>query len=432
MVCVLAAGCGGGEDESFEEIAPGIAAVTAIDDATPDEDLRALRPIIGDARFVGLGESVHTVGTYYTAKARVFRWLVEHEGFRAFGFETPWLGAKGLAMDVAGGCPGGDAAIGASMADGLFGVWVSEESRATFRFMCDWNAAHPDDRVVFYGFDAQSPFEEGPRVLDALTMLLPARAAELRPGIERCDGTTLTQLEYFQRFYDETGGRRSVALDGVAHAACLDAIDAAEQALTTDRAALAAAHGERAVVEAMLAVHALRASEGEAWYDASGTWSGGEPDDEASFESRDTFMAEALVALADLEAPGARVAIWAHNTHLARHHDEVTGPPYAGVTTMGTFAHDTLGDDWRPIALLAEDEVVNWPGLESGSLGPQPEDALETSLGALGAPALIVDLARQEIVAGDAMVPTYREQMAPARQFAGALFFKATAGMTLL
>jgi len=58
-------------------------------------DLRALDPMIGDARVVGLGEATHSSHDFFALKDRVFRHLVEEKGFRTFALEAP--GAPGCA-----------------------------------------------------------------------------------------------------------------------------------------------------------------------------------------------------------------------------------------------------------------------------------------------------------------------------------------------
>jgi hypothetical protein len=53
-------------------------------------DLEPFRALVGDARVVALGESWHTSGGFYLMKHRLFRFLVEEMGFRAFAIESNW------------------------------------------------------------------------------------------------------------------------------------------------------------------------------------------------------------------------------------------------------------------------------------------------------------------------------------------------------
>jgi erythromycin esterase len=66
----------------------------------PGGDTRDLRPLdrmIGDARVVGLGEATHNSHDFFALKDRVFRHLVEKEGFRTFALEAPW--STGVRLD---------------------------------------------------------------------------------------------------------------------------------------------------------------------------------------------------------------------------------------------------------------------------------------------------------------------------------------------
>ena len=58
-------------------ILPGIYRLHGSTPGLPQDDLEPLRQIIGNARIVSLGESVHTSGGYYEMKHRAFRFLVE-------------------------------------------------------------------------------------------------------------------------------------------------------------------------------------------------------------------------------------------------------------------------------------------------------------------------------------------------------------------
>src|SRR5688500_7629555 len=54
------------------------------------DDLAPFGALVGDASVVGLGESWHSSGGFYLMKHRLFRYLVEENGFRAFAIESNW------------------------------------------------------------------------------------------------------------------------------------------------------------------------------------------------------------------------------------------------------------------------------------------------------------------------------------------------------
>jgi erythromycin esterase len=98
------------------EVQPGIYELAGNDPTLPHDDLAPLDVIIGDARAIALGESTHTSGGYYKMKHRLFRYLAEELGFRAFAFETPWTDADIVADYVQTGTGNAETAV----AQGLF------------------------------------------------------------------------------------------------------------------------------------------------------------------------------------------------------------------------------------------------------------------------------------------------------------------------
>src|SRR4030095_17031890 len=59
------------------ELPAGMHAFDGTDVALPTGDLAPLWVLIGDARLIGLGESIHTSGGFYATKHRLIRALIE-------------------------------------------------------------------------------------------------------------------------------------------------------------------------------------------------------------------------------------------------------------------------------------------------------------------------------------------------------------------
>lgn len=117
-------------------------------------DLRALGGMIADAKVVGLGEATHGSHEFFTMKERVFRYLVEEKGFRAFALELSW--SAGLEIDEYVQTGRGDAREIAKRT--LAGSpWDREEFVSLIRWMRDHNRAHPDRTVHFVGDDLGAP-----------------------------------------------------------------------------------------------------------------------------------------------------------------------------------------------------------------------------------------------------------------------------------
>ena len=157
-----------------------------------DDDLEPLRRLIGKAPVVALGESVHGSGGYYRLKHRVFRFLVEEMGFRAFAFESNWTDADRVAayVQTCAGTP--EEAL-----SGLFGVWQSTETRDLIQWMCDWNRTHPKakDKLHFFGFDVQQPEQDGPALLAYLERIGISAGEPWIAGVQACNGVGAPPVE---------------------------------------------------------------------------------------------------------------------------------------------------------------------------------------------------------------------------------------------
>jgi len=138
----------------------GIYRLDGLDASLPHTDLAPLRQVLEGAQVVGLGETIHTSGGYYAMKHRLFRFLVEEMGFRAFAMETPWPYAERTAQYVAT-CQG----TARDAMRGIFAVWRSTETGALLDYMCSWNQTHPTDPITFFGFDVQQPEMDGPALI---------------------------------------------------------------------------------------------------------------------------------------------------------------------------------------------------------------------------------------------------------------------------
>ncbi|MFG3547850.1 erythromycin esterase family protein [Streptomyces sp. NPDC047725] len=121
----------------------------------PRGDLADLRPfgrMVGDARVVGLGEATHSSHEFFAVKHRVFRYLVEEKGFRAFALEAPW--STGLRLDAYLLRGEGDLKqIMDEEFQGTYQWWNNAEYRDLFQWMRAYNVRHPKDPVRFVGDD---------------------------------------------------------------------------------------------------------------------------------------------------------------------------------------------------------------------------------------------------------------------------------------
>ncbi|HEX9945841.1 MAG TPA: erythromycin esterase family protein [Thermoanaerobaculia bacterium] len=350
-------------------VGPGVYRLDGFDPGLPFDDLEPLRRIVGNARVVGLGESIHTSGGFYTLKHRVFRFLVEEMGFRAFGFETPWVHAEAAAAYVQT-CEGDLPAI----LGGLSRPWRSTEVQDLLQWMCEWNQDHPQpqDRLHFYGFDIQNQAQPDAAALIAyLERIGFAADHPWIQSIQVCDGV----VESFWPSRPFPSADR--------YQQCQQALVAIASYFDENEKALVERTSREELAWARIRLVGQQTWQEEIFFIRADFFRG--------YTARDRGMAYVAQAIRDLRFPHARVALWAHNGHII--HDAV---PYVGTPAMGNFLSAELDGHYVTVALTASEVYVDW--VPAGRCGLQTHlsvpgaVAVEDVLRGLGQGALLVDL----------------------------------------
>ncbi|TVL90569.1 erythromycin esterase family protein [Streptomyces sp. SAJ15] len=131
----------------------------------PSSDLRPFGRMVGDAKVVGLGEATHGSHEFFAMKHRVFRYLVEQQGFRSFALEAPWSTGLRLNAYVLRG-EGDPRRIMREEFQDAYRFWNNDEYLSLLRWMRAYNVAHPKDPVQFMGDDFGYA---GPELYDRVT-----------------------------------------------------------------------------------------------------------------------------------------------------------------------------------------------------------------------------------------------------------------------
>ncbi|MCP4663677.1 MAG: erythromycin esterase family protein [bacterium] len=343
-----------------EEVRPGIQIVHGINAVLPNDDLKPLKRIIGDAPVVALGESVHTSGGYSRLKYRIFRYLVEEMDFRVLAFEVDRVSADRVDQYVQT-CDGtAEEAISE-----LYGVWKNESLRDLVTWMCLWNRRHPYKRVHFYGFDTRQPDADS-RALTQYLELVGRESDDPRvQGIERCS------LSIFDEYYAEDDYRE-----------CARRLDQLANFFDRREENLVRWTSREDFEWAQIHLAGLRAWQDELYLLFTPEWY-------LSSLARDEAMVYLFAAIRDLRFPGVKTAIWAHNTHI----EEDAAATDFGMPTMGTFLADALGDDYITFGLVGWDVHIDWGRIGCGPLSRNfADDSVEQLLHELGERYLLVDL----------------------------------------
>jgi erythromycin esterase-like protein len=272
--------------------------------ATQDYD--PVVELVGDARFVLIGEASHGTHEFYDERAQITKRLITEKGFTAVAVEADWPDAYRVNCYVRGASGDADAS------DALAGfqrfptwMWRNTVVRAFVEWLRAHNKALPSDapKAGFYGLDLYSLFTSIEAVVGYLDKVDPEAARRAR---ER-----YACLEHFGRDSESYGYATGLGLAEP----CEDEVVSQLVELQRYAAEYARRDGRVAEDDFFYAEQNARlAKNAERYYRAMfrGRVS--------SWNLRDRHMAETLDALvAHLDQQSGRrtkAVVWAHNSHL--------------------------------------------------------------------------------------------------------------------
>jgi erythromycin esterase-like protein len=309
-------------------------AIPVANGVPPDE---VLFDLVGDARFVLIGEASHGTHEFYAARAAMTRRLIEAKGFCAVAVEADWPDAYRVNRYVRG--RGADGSAEESLRGfERFPTWMWRN--ADVLDFVGWLREHNDragderTRTGFYGLDLYSLHRSVDEVITYLEGVDPAAAARAR--------------ERYSCF-DHSGG------DGqeYGYAAAFGAGESCERAVLDQlvdlqRHALDYARRDGLIAEdeSFYAVQNARlVHDAERYYR---TMFGGRV---SSWNLRDQHMVQTLDALADhvgrLRGTPAKIVVWAHNSHLGD--ARATEMSAVGELNVGQLVREQHGGDCRLI-----------------------------------------------------------------------------------
>jgi erythromycin esterase-like protein len=265
-------------------------------------DYDPLIDLIGDARFVLIGEASHGTADFYRERAAITWRLIVEKGFSAVAAEADWPDARRVDRHLRGlGSDG--SAVEALAGFQRFPAWMWRNDEVA-RFITALRARNdsrpPAARAGFYGLDLYSLRASMEAVLEFLERVDPAAARRARERYGCFDHVVGDPQNY--------GLAAGLGLTS----SCQDAVvaqllDLQRRAGDYTRRDGAEERDEifSAQQNARLVMHA------EAYYRSMFLA------EESSWNLRDRHMADILEALADhLGGAKARIVVWAHNSHL--------------------------------------------------------------------------------------------------------------------
>jgi erythromycin esterase len=283
----------------------------------PDGSFAKLDPLFRRARIIGLGEATHGTREFFELKHRLLRYLVEHHRVRALGFEYDFRFRSSLDIDryVTEGIGDPDTLL----AD-TYWTHRNKEFRDLLMWMRRYNADRgAGEKVRFIGIDSQLDIRHTDELADDILQSDPGLHTRLRDMLDQI--RSLGRIEHknmTRKKYEEI---KSLFLR-----------------LKQDAAAYYADHpGTAEAEERELLLHLIDS------YTLS---------HEFLFmlhekrNVRERHMAEHCLWLNEFAGGKGRVAIWAHNAHVAKN---PSFPPQ-GDPSMGEYIREELGEGYLSIA----------------------------------------------------------------------------------
>ena len=270
-------------------------------------DYDPLLELVGDARFVLLGEATHGTAEFYDERARITQRLIEEKGFTAVAVEADWPDAWRVNRYVRG--EGADA-DGRAALSGFerFPAWMWRNT-SVLAFV-EWLRARNDaagagvgkTKAGFYGLDLYSLFTSIQEVVRYLEQVDPVAARETR--------RRYACFDHYDQDSQHYGYAASVGLSE----SCQKGVNAALQDLQQRAFDYVQADGASAEDAFFYAQQNARlVKNAEEYYR---TMFRGRI---SSWNLRDSHMAETLDALArhlSREGKPAKIVVWEHNSHI--------------------------------------------------------------------------------------------------------------------
>jgi erythromycin esterase-like protein/predicted phosphoribosyltransferase len=295
--------------------------------ATRQQD--TLMDLVGDARFVLLGEASHGTHEFYAERASITRRLIEEKGFCAVATEADWPDAYRVNRFVRGGSDD-ETAEEALRGFERFPTWMWRNAVVLdwvgwLRERNDRVPARGRDKAGFYGLDLYGLYRSMQEIISYLEVVDPAAAERARQ-----------RYACFDHFAGDPQNYALAAAFGAGDSCQQEVVD---QLVDLQQQALArwredGAPTDEEFFHAELSARTVKAA--EEYYR---TMFGGRV---SSWNLRDSHMADTLDALADhlsrQRGEPARIVVWAHNSHVGD--SRATEQGSGGEVTLGKLVRE--------------------------------------------------------------------------------------------
>jgi erythromycin esterase len=116
-------------------------------------ELLPLENLFKDKKIIGMGEATHGTKEFFNMKAKMFKFLATHCGYKVFSIEATYGGT----LKVNDYVLYGKGSVLSAMKGMEFWTWYTDEVKDLIQWMRNYNKDKPDnEKLMFLGFDCQS------------------------------------------------------------------------------------------------------------------------------------------------------------------------------------------------------------------------------------------------------------------------------------
>ena len=332
-------------------------------------DLDPLLELIGDARFVLIGEASHGTHEFYSIRAKITKRLIAEKGFNAVAVEADWPDAYRINRYVRGTSDDAEA-IDALGDFKRFPTWMWRN--ADVLDFVGWLREHNDSRasdVGFYGVDLYSLYSSMAAVIEYLDKVDPeaGRRARYRYAC----------FEHAGEDPQSYGYAASFGLTPTCEKEVVSQLVEMRRNYAGSDEAFYAEQNARLVLNAERYYRSMFAGRVSSW------------------NLRDQHMAETIDALAQHLGRDARIVVWEHNSHLGD--ARATEMGRQGELNVGQLMREKHGDDSRLIGFTTYHGTVTaaseWDGpAEHKRVRPGMSGSYEALLHGVGVADFVLPL----------------------------------------
>ena len=368
--------------------------VTSTDLDASTKDLQPIENMIGDAKIVGLSEGQHAAAEPLIFRNRLFKHLVEHQGFSAIAIESGIVESRVLNDYVTQGKGDFDTVLRQGFSNGFD---TFRQNGELIRWMREYNARLSPDaaKVQIFGLDvsgspgnidaARGPDTALQSALEYFRVVDPQAAEHMQSRV----GPFLPVLKGINGYGDLKESERDTLTAAIADLVSL--MERQEFAYVEKSSKDDFDWAERA---------AIGARQTDTWFrrmplgwkleDGLG-WT------RYATQVRDRTMADNLGWVLSRLGPRGRVLVFAASGHLASTVVQVPTQPTREMIPLGKYVKERFGSDFINILNLVANGEIAYCSANPRRLmplKPPPESAVETLFAAVNVSRYVLDLRR--------------------------------------